>query len=336
MTDSLPCRLRPLVQRAGNLGYVRLFIKGAARRWIEPPPPRGPGVQIKGIRVKQDRRWLLYAVAMLIMLGIVGYIGLRLVDTTTRSASPTPAAPMATGALTSPEGLVPAAIHATVGREPLTVALAVTPVDVGAARFIVQVWRNGRVLRNGRLRFILSMPAQPVFPKTAVAATACHEGYCGQGQLRALGRWHLDVRVCPPGPPRNCVTFPFDFMNGANARFLFAEPPDPRFGSAAVIFSRVPQGASTLRIHLRPGIAVRAVATMPNMRDMGTAVYGARPQTHGWYGISLFFPMTGVTRMIFQARAPAGWLPIRTLWYDVDSAGDARLITPVESPAVSP
>ncbi|MGH2409185.1 MAG: hypothetical protein ACRDGS_02335, partial [Chloroflexota bacterium] len=218
----------------------------------------------------------------------------------TRSASPSTAGSIATTALSAPEGPTPPAIHATVRRGPVIVALTIMPVDVGAARFLAAAWLDGRALHDGRIRFTLSMPAQPVFPKTAVAATACQGGYCGQGQLQALGRWHLDVLVCSPDQLHDCAPIPFDFMNGANARFLFAQSPDTRFGSAAVILTRVPQGASTLRVRLRPGLAVRAIEEMPNMPSMGTATYTARPQTYGWYPISLFFPMTGVIELNLQ------------------------------------
>lgn len=261
------------------------------------------------------------------VLGLLCYARLHLLDASSRRASTSIARPIATSTLSSPDGPVPPAIHATVRRGPVTVALTVAPVDVGTARFRAGVWVGGHVLSGGRVRFTLAMPAQPVFPKTVIVATACHGGYCGQGQLPALGRWHLDTLVCPPRQQRGCARIPFDFMNGANASFLFAQPPDMRFGSASVILTRVPQDASTLRLRLRPGLTVRALVAMPNMLSMGAATYAAWPQTHGWYGISLLFPMTGVTRITLQVRTAGGWLPVRTLLYDVDSAGNAELIT---------
>jgi hypothetical protein len=70
---------------------------------------------------------------------------------------------------------------------------------------------------------------------------------------------------------------------------------------------------------------------MPNMLSMGTASYIAQPQAHGWYSISLVFPMTGVTQVVLQAQTRSGWQPIRTMLYDVDSAGNAALLTNTQS-----
>lgn len=82
-----------------------------------------------------------------------------------------------------------------------------------------------------------------------------------------------------------------------------------------------------LRVHLRAGLTARAVVDMPNMLSMGSASYAAQPLAHGWYGVSLAFPMTGVTQMVLQVHAQSGWWPVRTLLYDVDSAGNATPIT---------
>jgi hypothetical protein len=98
------------------------------------------------------------------------------------------------------------------------------------------------------------------------------------------------------------LCLPFDVLNGANARFLFAQPPDRRFGRAKVRLARVADGSSILRGCLRPHLAVRAVLAMPNMRSMGTAVYAASQLPQGWYGVALAFPMTGVTQIVLEVR----------------------------------
>jgi hypothetical protein len=116
-------------------------------------------------------------------------------------------------------------------------------------------------------------------------------------------------------------------MNGAHARFLFAQRPDTRFGPASVLLTRLPQGDSVLRVHLRAGLSVRAALDMPNMLSMGAAAYAAQPEGNGWYRVSLAFPMTGVYQVVLQVRTRGGWQPVRTLLYDADSAGNATLLT---------
>jgi hypothetical protein len=122
-------------------------------------------------------------------------------------------------------------------------------------------------------------------------------------------------------------------MNGANARFLFAQPPDTRFGPATTLVSRIPQSSTFLRVRLRAGLPVRAIVDMPNMLSMGSASYAAQPEVQGWYGVSVVFPMTGVTQIVLQVRTRSGWQPIKTVLYDVDSSGNAAPITNIQSSA---
>jgi hypothetical protein len=173
----------------------------------------------------------------------------------------------------------------------------------------------------------LSMPAQPIFGTTPVVLTACGKDFCGQGNLQALGRWHVEVLVRSRKRPATVRDVPFDLMNGANARFLFSLPPDTRFGPATVTLGRVPDGSALLRVLLRPNLVVRAMASMPNMASMGTASYPVESQANGWYSVSLAFPMTGVEQLLLQVRGSQGWQTARILLYDVDSAGNASLLT---------
>ena len=94
-----------------------------------------------------------------------------------------------------------------------------------------------------------------------------------------------------------------------------------------VTLSQLPQRTSDLRVHLRSGLSVRAVMAMPNMLSMGTTSYHAQPLPGGWYHIWLVFSMPGVTQLKLQVREPRGWHTVRTLFYDVGSAGTAALLT---------
>lgn len=212
-------------------------------------------------------------------------------------------------------------------RESLAVTLGVAPVDVGVAHFVATVRAHGHTLHDARVRIRLSMPAWPAtFGTALLATTPCAGGYCGTGTLRALGRWRAVVLVRARGSA-GVAAVPFDLMNGANARFLFAQPADTRFGPASVTLAQTPRGASTLRVLLRAGLRVRAVLSMPNMLSMGTAVYGARHAAGGWYTLSLSFAMTGVNQIVLQVRTAGGWATARTLLYDVAGDGRASLLT---------
>jgi hypothetical protein len=159
-----------------------------------------------------------------------------------------------------------------------------------------------------------------------LTAAPCAGGYCGTGTLQALGRWRVVVLVRERGSAVDAA-IPFDVMNGANARFLFAQPPDTRFGPAIVTLAQALRGASTLRVLLRPQLRVRAVLSMPNMHSMGSAVYGGQPTAGGWYRLRFAFPMTGVNQLVLQVRTSGGWTTARTLLYDVDGVGRASLLT---------
>jgi hypothetical protein len=266
----------------------------------------------------------------LAVLGAVAILccgGLLLLRMPARSTPAVLARPDPTIAASTPDGPVPAAIHATVRRGSIAVALTIAPVDIGAFRFVAMVKVDGRPITAQRVRLRLLMPSQPLFGVATLAALPCAASYCGQGQLPALGRWHAEVLVCGRAGASVCAGIPFDFMNGANARFLFAQPPDTRFGSAVVTLTQFPQHRSDLQVHLRTGLGVRVVMEMPNMLSMGSASYAAQPLPHGWYHVSLVFPMPGVTQIALQVREPHGWHTVRTLLYDVDSAGSAAPLT---------
>jgi hypothetical protein len=273
------------------------------------------------------RRILLLALEVLVGAAILGGALRQLTGASVHRSAMHPATPTAVSALWSPDGPMPPAIHATVRRRLLAVTLLVTPVGVGPARFVATVKQRDRLVSAGYVRLALSMPTQPVFGTAMLDATRCATGYCGQGTLQALGHWRVAVLVRLPHRSGSPTTIPFDFMNGANARFLFAQPPDTRFGPATALLARAADGSSVLRVRLRPGLAVRAVLEMPNMLSMGTAVYAASPWPQGWYGVSLAFPMAGVTQVVLEVRVRRGWQPVRTLLYDVDSAGHATLLT---------
>ena len=229
--------------------------------------------------------------------------------------------------LSSPDGPVPAQARATVSRGTLSVDLTVSPVDLGPARLVAVVRARGTLVTDAQVLFHLSMPAQPGFGAATLPAARCGDGYCAQGQLQALGRWRIEVLVRRAGHSGVSGTIPFDLLDGANARFLFAQQPDIRYGPATVSLSRASDGSSLLRIHLRPGLAVRAIGAMPDMGSMGTAVYEATPAAPGFYTVSLAFAMTGVESLTLQVREGSGWRPVRTLLYDVDSKGGAVLLT---------
>ncbi len=269
------------------------------------------------------RSMRLLALEVVLIAAILGAIVLHLRGAPAGTRTVHPAAP----AISSPDGPVPAAIRATVHRGRLALTLMVTPVDVGPARFVVSVKDGGRPVHDAQVRIRLSMPAQPVFGSTMPDAARCAGNYCAQGTLQALGRWRVDVRVRLREPRAAPIGIPFDLMNGAYARFLFAEPPDKSFGPATVTLTRSDDGSSELQVRLRPRLTVRAVLDIPNMRSMGTAVYAASPLPHGRYAVSLAFPMAGVSQVVIQVQANGRWHTVHTLLYDVDSAGQATLLT---------
>lgn len=239
-----------------------------------------------------------------------------------------PATPLTSGtALTSPDGAVPPSIHTMIRRGPLAVMLEVTPVDVGPVRFVASVWDHNQRMTHARVRLQLLMPTQAMFGHAWLATSRCAVGFCAQGTLQALGHWRVNVLVWLPGVPHGPVSIPFDVMNGANARFLFVQPPNHHFGPATVRLARAPDGSSKLRVRLRSGLAVRLVLDMPNMLSMGKAIYAASALPRGWYGVSLAFPMTGVTQVSLEVHAQGVWHPVCILLYDVDSAGHASLLT---------
>ena len=233
--------------------------------------------------------------------------------------------------LSSPDGPVPAQARATVSRGILSVDLTVSPVDVGPARFVAVVRARGTLIPDAQVQLRLSMPAQPGFGAATLPTSRCGDGYCGQGQLQALGRWHIEVLVRRAGSADSLGTIPFDLLDGANAHFLFAQPPDTRYGPAAVSLSRTADGSSLVQVRLRPGLTVRAVGAMPDMASMGTAIYAATPGQAGLYTIPLAFAMTGVEQLTLQVRDRSVWKPVRTLLYDVDSKGGAVLLTNTSS-----
>lgn len=66
---------------------------------------------------------------------------------------------------------------------------------------------------------------------------------------------------------------------------------------------------------------------MPNMLSMDTASYHAQPLRGGWYHVWLVFSMPSVTQLRLQVQESRGWHTVRTLFYDVSSAGTATLLT---------
>jgi hypothetical protein len=258
---------------------------------------------------------------------LCGVLLQRMATSVHRGARPV-AVPIAARALSSPDGPVPPAIRTTIHKGLFAVTLLVTPVDVGPVRFVATVTERARRVTDGQVRIQLTMPAQPGFGRALLETVPCAAGYCAQGTFQALGRWRVDVLVRLPHRSGGPLRVPFDVLNGANARFLFAQPPDARFGPATVRVARVADdGSSVLQIRLRPHLAVRAVLAMPNMRSMGTAIYSASARPQGWYGVALAFPMAGVTQVVLEVRTRRGWYPVRTLLYDVGSSGQATLLT---------
>ena len=238
-----------------------------------------------------------------------------------------PPTPSLVPILSSPDGPVPVQARAAVSRGTLSIDLTVSPVDLGPARLVAVIRARRTLVTDAQVLFHLSMPAQPGFGAATLPATRCGDGYCAQGQLQALGRWRIEVLVRHAGNPERSGTIPFDLLDGANAHFLFAQPPDTRYGPATVSLSRASDGSSLLQIRLRPGLSVRAVGTMPDMGSMGTAVYDATAAGSGLYTVSLAFAMTGVESLTLQVREGLLWRSVRTLLYDVDSKGGAVLLT---------
>ena len=273
------------------------------------------------------RRIPTLALAALALIGAAVLIAIVPRLTGASSHRHTAVAPGGSATPSLPDGPVPPSIHATVHRGPLAVTLVVAPVDVGPVHFVATVRDRGQPVTKARVRLQLSMPTQPVFGVALLETTRRADGFRAQGNLQALGRWRVNVLVRLGHPPHAPTDVPFDIMNGANARFLIAQPPNTHFGPATVRLARAADGSSVLRVRLRPRLAVRLVLDMPNMLSMGQAVYAASPLPRGWYGVSLAFPMTGVTQVTLQVRTQAGWLGARTLLYDVDSAGHATLLT---------
>lgn len=272
------------------------------------------------------RRILLLALAVLVGAALLCGVLQRMATSVHRRARAV-AVPSAARALSSPDGPVPPAIRTTIHKGLLAVTLRVTPVDVGPVRFVATVTERARRVTDGQVRIQLTMPAQPGFGRALLETVPCAAGYCAQGTFQALGRWRVDVLVRLPDRSGGPLRVPFDVLNGANARFLFAQPPDARFGPATVRLARVADGSSVLQVRLHPHLAVRAVVAMPNMRSMGTAIYPASARPQGWYGVTLAFPMAGVTQVVLEVRTRRGWYPVRTLLYDVGSSGQATLLT---------
>ena len=264
------------------------------------------------------------SLAMLVGAVLLSGAALRLVGASAHQGVP-PAATPAAAPLS--DGPVPAAITSTTRRGRYAVTLTITPVDVGPVRIIAAVREGGAPLTDGRVRIRLSMPAQPIFGVAVLRTKRCAGGYCAQGKLQALGRWRAEVLVRPHATPNGPIIIPFDIMNGANARFLFAQRPDTRFGPATVTLSRAADGSYAARVRLRPRLTVRAVLAMPNMPSMGTAIYPAAALARGWYATPLAFPMTGVTQVEIEVRVRSRWRAVRTLLYDVSSTGNATLLT---------
>jgi hypothetical protein len=270
--------------------------------------------------------WALAILGTALLLGALAH---RPARTAHRPLSPGVGA-RETAPLSSPDGPIPPAIQTTIHRGILAVTLRMAPLDVGPVHVVVSLTRGGRRVTDARVRLILSMPAQPAFGPTVLRDAPCRAGYCGQGTLGALGRWHVEVLVQVPSRPRGPGTtlrLPFDVLNGANARFLVARPPDTRFGPATVHLTRAGDGSYLLQVRLRPHLTVRAVLDMPNMSSMGRAVYAATALAEGWYGVPVAFPMPGVTQVVLEVRAMARWLPVRILLYDSGSGGRATLLT---------
>jgi hypothetical protein len=299
----------------------------AAREGDRTSPSRAAGVQRGEAVVPYQQRARAFTFAVPGAAAILCCGGFLWMGMPAWKAPPVPSKTDTLIAASTPDGPVPAAIHTTVRRGSVAVALTISPIDVGVSRFVAVVQVAGRRLTAQHLRLRLSMPSQPLFGVATLTALPCAAGYCSQGQLPALGRWHVAVRVCGQGGATGCTGIPFDFMNGANARFLFAQPPDRRYGPATVTLSQLPQHTSDLRVHLRSGLSVRAVMAMPNMLSMGTASYRAQPRPGGWYHVWLVFSMPGVTQLTFQVQEARGWRTVRTLFYDVGSAGTATLLT---------
>lgn len=284
--------------------------------------------------VQRSRSWSRFVLlCAVVLLGgtalLCGLLVNQPAATHTRSVRP-PSGAGTEAAVSSPDGPIPPAIQTTVHRGPFALTLRVAPVAVGPVRLVLSLARGTRPISGARVALVLSMPAEPAMGVTRERMSPCRAGYCGQGSFSALGRWHVALQIGLPrrvGGQAVLLRVPFDVLNGANARFLFAQPPDTRWGPATVQLVRRADGSSALTVRLRPHLAVRAVLDMPNMQSMGSAVYAATAQSGGRYVVSLAFPMAGVTRIVLEARGRAGWRPVRTLLYDVGSGGVVTLLT---------
>lgn len=240
---------------------------------------------------------------------------------------PSSATPDNSSELSMPDGPIPRSIDTHVRRGQLIVDLTVAPVNIGPAQFRASVFEGNRPITGATVSMRLSMPSQPSLGLSVLATKRCSGGFCAQGTLQALGRWRVEVTVRQPDAMATVQNVPFDLLNGANARFLFSQPPNTQFGPATVRLTRVGDGSSLLRIQLHRNLKVRGVVLMPNMQSMGSANYPFEASANDWYSASLAFPMTGVEQLTVQARVRQEWKTVRTLLYDVDSEGNATLLT---------
>lgn len=234
--------------------------------------------------------------------------------------------PRATATVDGP-GIIagPSVIAATRRSGTLAITLRVSPPVLGSARFAVEIRaRETPVARTG-LQIRLSMPAFPALGTARIALARTGAGWTGEGAFTALGRWRADVLV-PGGANGAATSVPFDFLVGPNAGFLRLPAVRMRFGDAAVSFAPSSQASGTLRIHLRPGLRVRSVVTMPSMPEMGSATVALRGEPGGWYSGEIVFGMSGVASIAIEARELGGWQLVRRALFDLGSSNRAELI----------